>query len=97
MLIVLPVINRHEITGEKEDPNISIVNLDLQGILEIQENSETGYADIYYRTGDIIETSYNFILLFEALYNNGLIQMIAVDEVKKISKTMTKSLTKLQL
>lgn len=89
----VPIVNKY--TDKTEGHTLSMIEIDLMAIRNIDENIETGNAIIHYKTGvKELETSIPFTTLFSYLYNSGIIDTSLLPTLRGVSDNFDKFIYK---
>lgn len=93
MLIVVPKVIYHEITGNEDGVTPTMVNINFNNLLDIEENDK-GRAVLNYILGNNIELKVSFVDLFTVLNDTGLVDSTFLNKTASCSKFITEFINK---
>lgn len=88
MFILLPIPVIHSITEQKEGATVALVPINFKVVSKIEEDLETGFANIHYHSGEVIESLMPFVKVMESLSIQNAVNYLGLQECRKISKSL---------
>ena len=84
--MIILAVTKNIVAGIETDDVVSILNLDINNILEIKEDLEDNNTIIVFINGNVIKMQMLFIEFFKLFSSNNPVIISDVERIKSISK-----------
>lgn len=89
MMILMKLPTYNQWTNDIEGVTIGLVPIDLMTIKTITEDQDTGYATIYYKGGEPLQTYTPFIEMLDIFNNQGIVEFKGLKRCMEVSKPLS--------